>query len=65
MDKQQMINFIKLNMKDITRIELTEVCPTADVVTGRVEQTCSANSEVVRFMYMHHSSYSCSLLFKV
>lgn len=61
-----MINFIKINMKDVTRIELTEVCPTAGFDISRVEPSGSANSEVVRFFrYMQHSNCSCSLVFKI
>jgi hypothetical protein len=52
-------------MKDVTRIELTEVCPKAGFDISRNEPLGSAKSEVVRFFrYMHHSSYSCSSMFR-
>jgi hypothetical protein len=56
-----MINFTKINMKDVTRIKLTEVCPKAGFDISSAEPSGSAKSEVVRFFrYMHHSSYQCS-----
>lgn len=52
-------------MKDVTIIELTEVCPKAGFDNSMVEPSGSAKSEVVRFFrQMHHRSYSCSLVFK-
>jgi hypothetical protein len=60
-----MINFTKINMKDVTITELTEVCPKAGFDNSMVEPSGSAKSEVVRFFrQMHHRSYSCSLVFK-
>jgi hypothetical protein len=60
-----MINFTKINMKDVTRIELTEVGPKAGFDISRVKPSGSAKSEVVTFFrYTYHSSYSCSLVFR-
>jgi len=50
-----MINLTKINMKDVTRIELTEVCPKAAFDISRVEPSGSAKSEVVKFLQVHAS----------
>jgi hypothetical protein len=56
---------MKINMKDISRIELTLNCAQqqALILVGLNHQ--ALQKELVRFFrYRHHSSYSCFLVFK-